>query len=114
MKRNKKKKKETKFIKDKKQFFFLLRVVMGEIDSTIIASLRICNLDVEKTDTFLGMIQDLRKNIGWDSLTLPLLSVEGKGKEKNMGFAHHFLVGMNILKIWILTHPESCAELMRE
>lgn len=50
--------------KRQKAVFFLLRVVIGEIDSTIIASLRIRNLDVEKTDTFLGMIQDLRKNIG--------------------------------------------------
>lgn len=50
--------------KRQKAVFSLLRVVIGEIDSTIIASLRICNLDVEKTDTFLGMIQDLRKNMG--------------------------------------------------
>lgn len=48
-------------LKKTKSSFFLLRAVIGEIDSTIIASLRIGSLDVEKPDAFLGLIQDLRK-----------------------------------------------------
>lgn len=31
-----------------------------------------------------------------------------------MGFVPHFPARMNILKICILTHPKSCAELVRE
>lgn len=60
-------------LKKTKSSFFLLRAVIGEIDSTIIASLRIGSLDGEKTDAFLGLIQDLRKKTAWDTLILPLL-----------------------------------------